>query len=75
MLKNISKRLMIQLIVYLILFYLIPFISINFLPETARDIVNALFLVVFNLLIFVIIASIDTFKYKLNWFLWILPRM
>ncbi|MBQ7140022.1 MAG: hypothetical protein IJO32_00800 [Bacilli bacterium] len=75
MLKDIHKRLGIQLIIYIIVLYLIPFISVNFLPDNIRDIVNALFLVVFNLLIFVIMASIDTYKYKLNWFLWILPGL
>lgn len=75
MLKDIHKRLGLQLIIYAVILYLIPFISVRFLPDATRDVINALFLVVFNLLIFVIIAAIDTYKYKLNWFLWILPGL
>jgi len=75
MLKDIYKRLGIQLIIYAVILYLIPYVSVNFLPDATRDIINALFLVVFNLLIFVIVASIDAYKYKLNWFLWILPGL
>lgn len=75
MFKNILKRTGIQVLIYLVIFYLIPYISINFFPENVRDIVTALFLVVFNLLIIIGIATFDSYKYKLNWFSWIIPGL
>lgn len=75
MYKDIFKRLGIQILTYLIIFYLIPYVSITFFPEAIRDVVTALFLVVFNLLIIIIISSIDSYKYKLNWFLFLVPAI
>ena len=75
MYKDILKRGVIQVIIYLVIFYLIPYISITFLPESLRDVVTSLFLVVFDLLIIIIVSSIDSYKYKLNWFLFIIPAL
>lgn len=75
MYKDIIKRTFIQILIYSIIFYLIPYVSINFLSETMRDTVNALFLVVFNLLIIIAVATFDSYKYKLNWFSWAIPGL
>lgn len=75
MYKDIFKRLGIQVLIYLVIFYLIPYISISFFPETIRDMVTALFLVVFDLLIIITISTFDSYKYKLNWFSWIIPGL
>lgn len=75
MFKDIFKRLGIQILIYLLIFYLIPYVSITFFPEAVRDMVTALFLVVFDLLIIIIISSIDSYKYKLNWFAFLIPAL
>ncbi|MBE6152833.1 MAG: hypothetical protein E7166_01210 [Firmicutes bacterium] len=75
MFKDIYKRLGIQILIYLIIMYLIPWISIEFFSESIRDIITALFLVVFNLLIIIFVSTIDSFKYKLNFFMWIIPGL
>ena len=71
--KGNLKRIIIHLVVYLILFYLIPFININFLPGGAENIISIMFLVVINLIIIVAIGAIDTYKYGLNFYMWALP--
>lgn len=73
MFKDIYKRLGIQILIYLVIMYLIPWISIQFFTENIRDVITALFLVVFNLLIIIFVSTIDSYKYKLNWFMWIIP--
>lgn len=75
MFKDIYKRLGLQILIYLVIMYLIPWFSIQFLGESVRDIVNALFLVVFNLLIIIGISSVDSYKYKLNFFMWVMPGL
>ena len=75
MFKDIYKRVGIQVLIYLIIMYLIPFISIEFLSESARDIINALFLVVFNLLIIITISTYDSYKYRLNFFMCLIPGL
>jgi len=75
MFKDIYKRLGLQILIYLVIMYLIPWFSIQFLGESVRDIVNALFLVVFNLLIIIGISSVDSYKYKLNFFMWVIPGL
>ena len=75
MFKDIYKRLGIQVLIYLVIMYLIPWVSIQFFNEGIRDVINALFLVVFNLLIIITISSIDTYKYKLNFFMWLIPGL
>lgn len=75
MFKDIYKRVGVQILIYLIIMYLIPFISIQFFNESIRDIVTALFLVVFNLLIIISISTIDSYKYKLNYFMWVIPGL
>lgn len=75
MFKDIYKRLGIQILIYLVIMYLIPWGAIQFFNESIRDVINALFLVVFNLLIIITISSIDTYKYKLNFFMWIIPGL
>lgn len=75
MFKDIYKRVGIQILIYLIIMYLIPFISIQFFSESVRDIVNALFLVVFNLLIIIALSTVDSYKYRLNFFMWLIPGL
>lgn len=75
MFKDIYKRLGIQILIYLIIMYLIPWISIEFLGENIRDVITALFLVVFNLLIIIFVSTIDSYKYKLNWFMLLIPGL
>lgn len=75
MFKDIYRRLGIQILIYLVIMYLIPWVSIEFFSENVRDIITALFLVVFNLLIIIFVSTIDTYKYKLNWFMWIIPGL
>ena len=75
MFKDIYKRLGIQILIYLVIMYLIPWVSIEFLSEGARDIITALFLVVFNLLIIIFVSTIDSYKYKLNYFMWVIPGL
>lgn len=75
MFKDIYKRLGIQILIYLVIMYLIPWVSIEFFGESIRDVITALFLVVFNLLIIIFISTIDTYKYKLNWFMLIIPGL
>ena len=75
MYKDIYKRLGIQILVYLIIMYLIPWISIEILHENVSTAITALFLVIFNLLIIIAISSVDSYKYKLNYFMWIIPGL
>jgi len=75
MFKNIIKRVGTHILIYLVIFYLVPYVSINFFNENIRDIITALFLVVFNLLIIISISTFDSYKYKLNWFSWIIPGL
>lgn len=75
MFKDIYKRLGFQILIYLVIMYLIPWVSIQFFNESIRDIINALFLVVFNLLIIIMIASVDSYKYKINLFMWVIPGL
>ena len=75
MFKDIYKRLGIQILIYLVILYLVPWFSIEFLSNNASSIVTALFLVIFNLLIIIAIASIDSYKYKLNYFMWLIPGL
>ncbi len=72
MFKDIFKRLTIQIIVYIIIFYLIPYIG-TICNETTQLYLTAIFLVVLNILFCITISCVDTYKYKLNYFLWILP--
>ena len=66
--KNI-KRMLIHVVIYLILFYLIPFININFLPNGAENIISILFLVVINLIIVMGVGTVDTYKNGLNFYM------
>ena len=75
MFKDIYKRLGIQILIYLVILYFIPWFSIEFLGDSASSIVTALFLVIFNLLIIIAIASIDSYKYKLNYYMWLIPGL
>lgn len=70
--KENLKRIIIQVVIYLILFYLIPFINVNFLPEGAENIISILFLVVINLILVMAVGTIDTYKNGLNFYMWIL---
>ena len=69
--KNI-KRILIHLVIYLVLFYLIPFINTNFLPNGAENIISILFLVVINLIIIMAMGTMDTYKEGLNFYMWML---
>ena len=55
----------------MILFYLIPYININYLPNGAENIISILFLVAVNLIAITIIGTIDTYKNGLNFYMWI----
>ena len=68
--KNI-KRILIHIVIYLILFYLIPFINVNYLPEGAENIISILFLVVINLIILMGVGTVDTYKNGLNFYMWL----
>ena len=43
MFKDIYKRLGIQILIYLVIMYLIPWVSIEFFGESIRDVITALF--------------------------------
>lgn len=69
--KNI-KRILIQICIYLILFYLIPFVNVNFLPNGVENVITVLFLVAINLIIIMGVGTIDTYKNGLSWYIWLL---
>ena len=75
MFKDIYKRLGIQILIYLVIMYLIPWISIEFFSEGIREIITALFLVIFNILVIIFVSTIDSYRYKLNWFMWLIPGL
>ncbi len=66
------KQLLIHVVFYLILFYLIPFINISFLPNGAENIISILFLVVINIILIMGLSTIDTYKNGLNFYMWLL---
>ena len=70
--KKLIKRIFIHVIIYAILFYLIPYFNINYLPNGTENIITILFLVVINLLIVMAVGTIDTYKKGLNFYMWIL---
>ena len=75
MFRSIAKRMGLHLIIYSVIFYLIPYISIYLLQGNIGEIINALFLVILNLIIIIILSSIDSYRYKLNFFFWLIPSI
>ena len=66
------KQLLIHVVFYLILFYLIPFINISFLPNGAENIISILFLVVINIILIMGLSTINKKKNGLNFYMWLL---
>ena len=74
MFNDIFKRLGKHTLIYLILFYIVPYISILISDGFAQYVISV-FVVILNLFVCIGVALIDTYKYKSNYILFVLPGL